>query len=383
MSSTNFDDDPQQKINTLIHQAGTNLNSAVDQVKTITANTNQDKQSIGLSAGKLLLDGQNNLKSISLELIKQQGGELIKISHNSVNHSYLEIFGKYLDDCNVVELSDPELIKNNRNLRCFHAFIEVLIIKKVKYLFIVTRNNDNTRDQKFKQNFDNIIKACRRHNIFIQYDTETTSNRQFHCEKSIKFYQSDIKLNNIIFDPSRPSFPDIKTVLENCKNFFTVKLHSTYGLNYFQPPDYNLVNENQWQPGFQNYSLKPCWKVDIMVSYTKWKEINALQLGLFNKTYGEMTGNFDEIANMDGQVKFFSEEGRRECVSKIEKYDREILITVIVINGILIGIIYFKNKKLTKIKSSDSLHSYCKPGLIYPKKLPFPSTTLAPPKLNS
>ena len=258
------------------------------------------------------------------------GGEMIRIEENSLDKSYLEVFGKYLDECNVVELSDPDLIKSKQNLRCLHAFIEVLIIKKVKYVFIVTKDA-HSRVDIFKQ----IIDSCRSHKIYIAYSF-IKNNHNVQCEKCIKFYQTSNELEKVVYDDKMKGsgLPCMKTVLNNCKSYFTAKIN--IGLNYFQQPDYDLINQNKqagketWQPGFQNYSLKPCKRVDIIIGYTEFKSITALQYGLFSKTHGDLQGHFDgAISLMEEKqdIKFLSEEGKRQFIAKIEKVQREISFT--------------------------------------------------------
>jgi len=330
MADIDYDENPAEKINKLSEKAAINLNSAINKIKSGLGtnghvNNERIKSEISeneLSPEQLLTNGQNNLKSISLESVKQKGGEVISIKHNSLNNSYLEVFGKYLTDSDVVELNDPDLMKTKGNLRCLHALLEVFIIKQVKYVFIVTHEHPNP---KTKENFKNIIDACRNHrkNFFITF---TYLPRHQNCDKCLKIYQSHQKIAKITFDEARPSFPDTKSVLNNCKSFFTAKLNQT-GINYFMPPDYNLVQQNQWQPGFQNYSLKPARRVDITVTYTKWKDINSLQLGLLDSTLGELKHTFDELANEDGNMKFLSEDGKNEFVRNIDKIAKEISFT--------------------------------------------------------
>ena len=329
MAEIDYDENPAENINKLSEEAAINLNSAINKIKSGLLTNGHVKNKLiktetlenELSSEQLLTNGQNNLKSISLETVKQKGGEVISIKHNSLNNSYLEVFGKYLTDSDVVELNDPDLMKTKANLRCLHALIEVFIIKQVKYVFIVTYDSN----PKLKETFKNIIDACRNHpkNFFITF---TCLPRNQNCDKCLKIYQSQQKTDKITFDEARPSFPDTKSVLNNCKSFFTAKLNQT-GINYFMPPDYNLVQQNQWQPGFQNYSLKPARRVDITVTYTKWKDINSLQLGLLDSTLGELKHTFDELANEDGNMKFLSEEGKNEFVRNIDKIAKEIAFT--------------------------------------------------------
>lgn len=185
---------------------------------------------------EVLTHTENLKQKINEDKAKQQVNRTIIIEENSKNHDLSDIFTPYLENCTRVIISDPYLGKPHQ-VRVLHYLCEILYKHDVKMLIIETNPESSASDE-----LKSLVKQFTK---YIQVYLITTS--LLH-DREITFYETP----------------------KAGQGEWIARLGR--GLDFYKRID-------KYEPGWQNYGLRPCKECTIEVYYKNFdlREFNKLR----------------------------------------------------------------------------------------------------------